>query len=79
MKEKNNTQTTPEEIINKIQVEETINIKLTGTLNETTRIAGELRVNAETLTNDEELKTILSEGSIALKEFNKKVNKYLSK
>ena len=68
-----------QELIQKINVEETINIKLASTLNETTRIAGELRVNAETLETDDELKSILSEGSKALKEFNKKINNYMSK
>ena len=68
-----------EKLIQEINVEETINIKLTSTLNETTRIAGELRVNAETLETDEELKSILSEGSKALKEFNRKINNYMSK
>lgn len=68
-----------EKLIQKINVEETINIKLTSTLNETTRIAGELRVNAETLETDDELKSILSEGSKALKEFNRKINNYMSK
>ena len=68
-----------QELIQKINVEETINIKLTSTLNETTRIAGELRVNAETLETDDELKSILSEGSKALKEFNRKINNYMSK
>lgn len=68
-----------EKLIQEINVEETINIKLTSTLNETTRIAGELRVNAETLETDDELKSILSEGSKALKEFNKKINNYMSK
>ena len=68
-----------EKLIQEINVEETINIKLTNTLNETTRIAGELRVNAETLETDDELKSILSEGSKALKEFNRKINNYMSK
>jgi hypothetical protein len=68
-----------EKLIQEINVEETINIKLTSTLNETTRIAGELRVNAETLETDDELKSILSEGSKALKEFNRKINNYMSK
>ena len=68
-----------QELINKIQVEETLNIKLTATLNETTRIAGELRVNAETLPTDDGLKEILVEGTTVLKKFNKALNEYLSK
>lgn len=73
------TEQEKQELIQKINVEETINIKLTSTLNETTRIAGELRVNAETLETDDKLKAILSEGSQALKKFNKQINEYMSR
>lgn len=65
--------------INTIQREETLNIKLTSVLNETTRIAGELRLNAETLAIDEELKQVLVQGSESLKAFNKGLTKFLSK
>lgn len=67
------------ELLQKINVEETINIKLTGVLNETTRLAGELRLNAETLEADEELKEVLREGSDNMKTFNKKLTLFLSK
>ena len=68
-----------QELLQKINVEETINIKLTGVLNETTRLAGELRLNAETLEADEELKEVLREGSENMKTFNKKLTLFLSK
>ena len=68
-----------QKVVQQINVEETVNIKLTGVLNETTRIAGQLRLDAEMLEVDEELKRILRTGSEQLKEFNKKLTTFLSK
>lgn len=66
-----------QETLNKISKEETLKIKLAETLKETTRIAGEFRLNSN-IFEDEELNKILEKGSNDLKEFNKNLSAYIS-
>lgn len=65
------------EVLNKISREETLKIKLAETLRETTKLAGEFRMNSE-IFEDEILIEILKKGSEALRSFNKELSGYLS-
>lgn len=72
------TEEMKKEILNTINKEETIKIKLAETLKETMRLAGEFRLNSK-IYDDEELNKILEEGAEGLKTFNKKLAAHLSK
>ena len=56
------TEEMKQEILNKINKEETIKIKLAETLKETMRLAGEFRLNSK-IYDDEELNKILEKGA----------------
>ena len=63
--------------VDEITREETLKLRLADLLKETTRLAGELKVNAETF-EDKKLKEIFSEGGKNITEFNKKLSAHLS-
>lgn len=66
--------------LNKINKEETLKLTLTETLRETTRIAGELRVNGKLFEEEhKELAEILKKSSKDFANFNKAINTYLAK
>ena len=71
------TEEMKKEILNTINKEETIKIKLAETLKETMRLAGEFRLNSK-IYDDEELNKILEKGANALKVFNKELAAHLS-
>lgn len=74
MEEKN------KEILEKISREETMKIKLTEVLKETTRLCAEFRLNSNSEAyEDKELKEVLQKGAEDLKEFNKSLASYISK
>lgn len=64
------------EILEKINREETMKLKLTETLKETTRISAELKINSNVF-DDEKLNEILKKGSEDLNQFNKDLLNYL--
>lgn len=64
------------EILEKINREETMKLKLTETLKETTRISAELKINSNVF-DDEKLNEILKKGSEDLNQFNKNLLNYL--
>lgn len=67
-------------MIQKINKEETLKGILTDTLKETTRIAGELRLNGKLFEEEhQELSKILTESSEDFAKFNKAINTYLAK
>jgi hypothetical protein len=72
------TEEMKKEILNTINKEETIKIKLAETLKETMRLAGEFRLNSK-IYDDEELNKILEKGAESLKEFNKELAAHISK
>ncbi len=66
-------------MIQKINKEETLKGILTDTLRETTRIAGELRLNGEMFEEEHaELAKILKESAKDFTRFNKSINTYLA-
>lgn len=71
------TEEMKQEILNKINKEETIKIKLAETLKETMRLAGEFRLNSK-IYDDEKLNKILEKGAKDLKDFNQKLSAHLS-
>lgn len=68
------------ELLNKISKEETMKIKLTEVLKETTRLCAEFRLNSNSEAyENEELKNILTKGAEDLKDFNQSLASYISK
>lgn len=66
-----------EKLLNEINREETLKIKLAETLKETTRMAGEFRINSN-IFEDKKLKEILEKGAKDLKNFNRELSSYIS-
>lgn len=74
MEEKN------KELLDTISKEETIKLKLTEVLKETTRLCAEFRLNSNSEAyENEELNNILKKGAEDLKDFNKSLALYISK
>lgn len=71
------TEEMKQEMLNTINKEETIKIKLAETLKETMRLAGEFRLNSK-IYDDEKLNKILEKGAKDLKDFNQKLSAHLS-
>ncbi len=68
------------ELLNQISKEETMKIKLTEVLKETTRLCAEFRLNSNSEAyENEELKKILTKGAEDLKDFNQSLASYISK
>lgn len=66
------------EILDKINKEESVKLQVTNTLKETTRMAGEFKINAVVL-EDTKLTKILNDFIPNLDKFNKELAEYLSK
>lgn len=74
MEEKN------KELLDTISKEETMKIKLTEVLKETTRLCAEFRLNSNSEAyENNELKGILVKGAEDLKDFNQSLALYISK
>lgn len=71
--------TEKEILIQKINKEETLKGILTDTLRETTRIAGELKLNGKMFEEEHpELAKILTDSAVDFAKFNKAINTYLA-
>lgn len=67
-------------MLDTISKEETIKLKLTEVLKETTRLCAEFRLNSNSEAyENEELNNILKKGAEDLKDFNKSLALYISK
>ena len=66
-----------EKLLNEMNREETLKIKLAETLKETTRMVGEFRINSN-IFEDKKLKEILEKGAKDLKNFNRELSSYIS-